>query len=423
MEENFLHYTWKYKLFSQQILFTTNGEKIELIKPGEHNHQSGPDFFNARLKIGGTDWTGNLEIHINSSDWNLHKHQFDKAYDNVILHVVYEHDEEVKNSLHKTIPTLELKGLIPLENFKKYEQLRRNEKGVPCGKQVATPPAPLLHVWFERLVTERLEEKTTVLEEILEETKSDWEETFYRALAKNFGFKTNALPFYLLAKSLPLKVLLKHADDGVQTEALLFGQAGFLQEHLSEKYAQKLQNEYEFLKNKYSLRPIQKTIWKTGRMRPANLPAIRIAQFAALVKNLNGLFSKVKEIENVNELSEIFNSEPAPFWKDHYSFVTNSLPRSKKLGHEAIENIAINTIVPLVFLYGKKTDNEKYFARAQEILEQLQTENNVIVREFNLLGLNSVTALESQAMIQLKNNYCSKKACLNCRIGYHILST
>jgi hypothetical protein len=423
MEEKFLHYTWKYRLFEQGNLFTTTGKKIELIKIGEHNLQSGPDFFNAQLKIDGELWAGNLEIHVNSSEWNQHGHQHDEAYDNVILHVVYEHDEEVMNARNETIPTLELKGLIPLSHFQRYQGLNASQAEIACGKQVMSPPKELLGAWFERLATERLEEKTKLMEEILVRTKNDWDETLYLSLARNFGFKTNALPFYMLAKSVSLKILLKYADDPEKTEALLFGQAGMLEEQLAEKYPRRLQNEYEFLKNKYALLPLKKSIWKFGRMRPANFPGIRIAQFAALVKNFGGLFSKLKTLHSTAELETLFNAEPSDFWKNHYSFQQLSPLRSKKLGYEGIRNIAINTIVPILFLYGRKTQLECFCEKAIQLLEDLESEQNNVTRIFKSNGLEIRNAKESQALVQLKRNYCEKKQCLSCQIGYHILKS
>lgn len=423
MDEIFLHYTWKYRLFESSKLLTTKGLQIELIKTGEHNHQSGPDFFNSHLKIDGITWVGNLEIHVNSSHWNLHKHQFDSAYNNVVLHVVYEHDAEIKNLLGQTIPTLELKGLIPLAQFQRYSQLKESKTSIACGTQISSLPSSLMFSWLQRLAIDRLEEKTKVISEILLDSNNDWDETFYKLLAKNFGFKINSFPFYLLAKNLPLKILLKHANNQIQIEALLFGQAGMLQAHLSDKYFQKLQNEYEFLKNKYSLIASEKAMWKFSRMRPANFPTVRIAQFASVIKNFNGLFSKIKDIKTLSLLDEVFNTEPAEFWKNHYLFEKKSITRSKKLGHIGIQNIAINTIVPLLFLYGKITHQERYSLKATMLLEELEAEENKIVKEYNLHGLNATSSLESQAMIQLKNNYCNKQKCLQCTVGYFILKS
>lgn len=422
MEEKFLHYTWKYKLFNQLELFTVKGEKIEVLHPGEHNHQSGPDFFNALIRINGTLWAGNLEIHVRSSDWNAHRHQEDKAYDNIILHVVYEHNQDILNSKKETIPTLELKNLIPAENFSRYSLLRNSKEEIACGREAGKVPAIILETWYERLMAERLEAKTGSIQEIMRETKNDLEESFYRSLAKNFGFKTNALPFYLLAKNLPLKILLRHADNPLQTEALLFGQAGLLEGFFEEKYPQQLQNEYEFLRTKYTLVSLDKTLWKTGGMRPQNFPAVRIAQFASLIKKLGGLFHRLKEEPTLKELDKLLGVEPSAYWKDHYSLGIPSPPRSKKLGFDGLQNIAINTIAPFLFLYGKIAADDSYTAKAMKLLQELQAENNAVVRRFAAPGLKAQNALQSQALLQLKMNYCDRKKCLDCRIGYTVLN-
>lgn len=421
MTEEFLHHIWKFRLFDQLELKTTKGEKVEIQKPGEHNFDAGPDFFNGKIKVGETLWAGNVEVHVNSSDWKRHLHQKDKAYDNIILHVVNNADTILHRSSGEEIPTIEIKDRIHKKLYQNYLDFRSSNDWVPCEKQISSVPAFLLNSTFDKLLLERLERKSQIILNSLKLNNNNWEETFYQSLARNFGFKTNAEPFELLAKSLPSIVLGKHKNSLLQLEALLFGQAGMLFEHFSEKYPQQLQNEYAFLKQKFKLQPIEKHLWKYLRLRPINFPSIRIAQFANLILKSSHLFSQILELENASELKKMMNVSASEYWESHFMLDRSSSKKPKHLGEESINNIIINTIVPFLFVYGKQKDDEKYIIKALMFLEQTAGESNAIVRKWEELGVPVKNAHFTQALLQLKNEYCNHKKCLNCSIGNYLL--
>ena len=454
MTESFLHYIWKFKLFNKNNLKTINREEVEIIKAGEHNTNAGPDFFNARIKIGNTLWAGNVEIHIKSSNWNDHKHQLDAAYHNTILHVSYEHDVEVKNHIGQEIPDIELKDLIDQKVIEQYQLIQKPHQFIPCEKLLAPYLAAknanlqkenFLHSpsslsfgegWGEvRLLIERLERKSTYISELLEHTNNNWEETLYISLARNFGFNINADAFEMLAKSLPLSVVLKHKNDLNQIEALLFGQAGFLSTELSygvpsplgepvpffregqgEGYPNLLQREYKNLKAKFNLNPIDNSQWKFLRLRPSNFPTIRIAQFAQLLYKSSNLFSEIIEAKNVNELLKLFTVSVSDYWNTHYVFNKPVKHSKKSVGDASAELIIINTIAPFLFVYGQQKNKEEFKDKALEILEQLKPEKNSITENWRKLGIKIESAYSSQALLQLKNEYCSHKKCLNCSV-------
>lgn len=421
MTEEFLHHIWKFRLFDQLELKTTKGEIIEIQKTGEHNFDAGPDFFNGKIKVGETLWAGNVEVHINSSDWKRHLHQNDKAYDNIILHVVNNADTVLHRSTGEEIPTLEIKNRIHKKLYQNYLDFKSSTDWIPCEKQISSVPEMIVNSTKDKLLLERLERKSISIIDSLKLNNNNWEETFYQSLARNFGFKTNAEPFELLAKSIPSIVLGKHKSSLLQLEALLFGQAGMLFEHFSEKYPQQLQNEYAFLKQKFKLQPIEKHLWKYLRLRPINFPSIRIAQFANLIYNSSHLFSKILELENASELKKVMNISVSGYWESHFMLDRTSSKKSKHLGEEAINNIIINTIVPFLFVYGKQKDDEKYVTKALLFLEQTRGESNSITRKWEELGVCIKTAHSTQALLQLKNEYCNHKKCLNCSIGNYLL--
>jgi hypothetical protein len=421
MTEEFLHHIWKFKLFNQQDLKTTSGDIIEIIKAGSYNSDSGPDFFNAQIKLENTLWVGNVEIHIQSDDWKKHAHQLDKAYDNIILHVVYESKTPVYRVSGELIPTLELKGRIEDKIYQNYLNFTSNKDWIPCEKQISDVPTLIINSTLDRLLLERLERKSTAIIDSLKLTNNNWEETFYQFIARNFGFKTNAEPFELLAKSLPSIYLGKHKSSLLQLEALLFGQAGLLEKHVEDKYLQALQNEYAFLKHKLKLHPIDAHLWKFLRLRPVNFPTIRIAQFANLIFTSSHLFSKIIETTNYEELKKLMNVSVSDYWKTHYTFDKTSKSLSKQLGEESINSIIINTIVPFLFVYGKQKEDEKYVDRALHFLEQTEGEHNAIIKKWNALKFPVKTAYSTQALLQLKNEYCDSKKCLSCNIGNYLL--
>ncbi|MEJ6736232.1 MAG: DUF2851 family protein [Flavobacteriales bacterium] len=422
MKEDFLHYIWKYKLFNTANLTTHNGIAITVLNFGLHNTDAGPDFFNGKVKIGATTWAGNIELHINSSDWIKHKHQDDKAYDNVVLHVVYNNDKDILDKEGNVIPTLELKDLIDLQIIKKYEQLvLLPDSGIPCGKQIKTVDEFTINSWLNRLAIERLERKSAEIEGMLKLNKNNWEETFYQYMFKYFGLKVNALPFELLAQNSPLKIIEKHHTIS-SIEALLYGQAGYLESDIEDEYYVKLKKEYQFLKAKFELVSLDKTIWKMLRLRPGNFPTIRISQLANLLSIKTRLFSKVLAAETVVELQNLFNAKTSDYWKTHYQFnETVENDTEKKLGIATINSIIINVIVPFTFVYGKAKQNEKLVDKSLNLLESIKAENNIIIKNWKALGVKSSNAMQTQSLIELKNNYCSQKKCLNCSIGNKIL--
>jgi hypothetical protein len=422
LKEDFLHYIWKYKLFNTANLTTHNGIAITVLNFGLHNTDAGSDFFNGKVKIGATTWAGNIELHINSSDWIKHKHQDDKAYDNVVLHVVYNNDKDILDKEGNVIPTLELKDLIDLQIIKKYEQLvLLPDSGIPCGKQIKTVDEFTINSWLNRLAIERLERKSAEIEGMLKLNKNNWEETFYQYMFKYFGLKVNALPFELLAQNSPLKIIEKHHTIS-SIEALLYGQAGYLESDIEDEYYVKLKKEYQFLKAKFELVSLDKTIWKMLRLRPGNFPTIRISQLANLLSIKTRLFSKVLAAETVVELQNLFNAKTSDYWKTHYQFnETVENDTEKKLGIATINSIIINVIVPFTFVYGKAKQNEKLVDKSLNLLESIKAENNIIIKNWKALGVKSSNAMQTQSLIELKNNYCSQKKCLNCSIGNKIL--
>lgn len=421
MKEEFLQFVWKYGLFSKAGLATTDGRLLEIISAGQANSDSGPDFFNARIRIGETIWAGNIEVHQKSSHWDLHHHHADAAYDNVILHVVEQQDKPVVVKNHE-LPTLEIR--YPEEILQNFEQLLRSEKWIPCQEKLPDHDPFVLRFWFSALMTERLQEKTGDILKILEQNHNNWNETFYQLLARNFGMKTNALPFEMLAKSLPLHILSKHKNDLFQIEALLFGQAGLLNETLlGDDYFLSLRNEYGYLYKKYNLSGIGAHLWKFMRLRPVNFPTIRIAQLAALVHQSSALFSQILETEKMEELHKLFTVSASEYWNNHYRFnKISGENKIKTLGETAFDNLVINTIVPLLFVWGDQHLKQAMKDKALAWLEKLAPESNQIVRKWAELGVESLSAFESQALLQLKNKYCDHKKCLNCQLGAKIIS-
>ncbi|WMX16024.1 DUF2851 family protein [Aureispira sp. CCB-E] len=423
--EAFLHYIWQFKLFDFKDLKTVDGESIELIRVGRQNDHAGPDFSDARIRIGGTLWAGSVEIHKKSSDWLVHQHQKDKAYKNTILHVVYEHDQSIYRADGTTVPTLILKNKIPNQYIERYWALETNQQSIPCEQQFFEVSIHLKKMWLDRLVVERLEDKTAEIITCLEQTQYNWEVVFYQFLARNFGMKQNTSAFEALAQSLPLMVLAKHKQDLFQLEALLFGQAGFLfelnGEEVEDKYLQKLEKEYQYLAHKYELIALNASSWKFGRMRPANFPTIRLAQFAVLIHQSSHLFSKILATQHVVDCKKMFHLELNGYWDTHYRLGESSSHRKKRLGSKTIDLILINTIAPFLFVYGVYKGEDRYKKRALELLQLVKPEVNMVVAQWQNLGMKPHSAYDTQGLIQLKNKYCRAKRCLSCAIGHKIL--
>lgn len=422
MKEEFLHYLWRLRRFNPKDLHTTEGRPIEILSQGIHNHDSGPDFTNARIKIGDTTWAGNVEIHINASDWNIHAHQKNRAYDNVILHVVYEEDKPVHHINGQRIPCLELRKRIPRRVFKMYEKLQYFNAWIPCEHLLHNIKEITVKLYMDRLLVERLENRCDKFSKLLLLNKNDWEETFYQALASGFGLKVNSESFEQLSRSLPLKMLAKHRNSLFQIEALLFGQAGLLEFDFLDDYPLKLKKEYNFLREKYNLIPMKATNWKFLRMRPANFPTIRIAQFAMLIFQTSNLFSKISAAADILEIENALTIKTSPYWESHYVFDKPAIKKRKKnLGKPAIHLIIINIIAPLLFLYGKQKANDKFKNKAFQLLESIKPEDNKIIKNWKKLGITPRSAYQSQALIQLKNEHCDNQKCLSCPMGAAIL--
>ncbi len=424
IKEEFLYYVWKTKQFDTKAIATISGEKIEILSFGFQNLHSGPDFSDAKIIIGDTTWAGNVEMHIFSSDWTLHKHQHDDAYKNVILHVVYEHDKEIVfnvESLELEIPTLELKKFIPKSIIDTYQSLLESKSWIPCEALLGGIDNNVFELWKYNIVVQRLWLKTNYIDDLLLVKNQDWEEVFYILLSRYFGATANTLAFEQLALSCPVITLYKNLHNPLAIESLLYGQAGFLQANFDENYFQNLKKEYAFLSRKYNLTSLQVNIWKFGRMMPPGFPTFRIAQLAALLRKNDHLFSKVIEAEKVDDLYTLFEVEPNPFWEEHYVFNKSAKSHSTKLTKTFINRLIINCIVPITFLYGKKQGNEDLVDKAIVFLESLPTEQNAILSKWKTLGYGSKSALESQSLIHLKKEYCDKINCMQCRIGHQIL--
>jgi hypothetical protein len=422
MNEDFLHYIWKFQLFNHHQLLTTEGDKLEIVKAGLHNLDSGPDFFNGQLILDQTRWAGNIEIHIRSSDWFKHGHQKDEVYDKVILHVVWEKDRKVHRDNGEEIPCIELKGRVKRSILEKYQELSSQKAWIPCESDIQGVEASVVHHQLDRVLVERLEVKSNRVDQILELSINDWEQTLYQLLCKYLGFKVNAAPFELLATSLPLSILRKHQSNLVQLEALLLGQAGFLTEEMKGEYPKNLRKEYRFLQQKYQLQPLDSTLWKFMRMRPVNFPTIRIAQLAALIHKQNKLFSKLLSAESIHELRKLFDVTASAYWDSHYRLdVPASDKRKKAIGKSSIEGLLINVVVPLFFSYAQKTADQALKGRLLGYLEAIAPEKNRIVKKWQELGVEPQSAYDTQALIQLKQNHCDLKKCLTCIIGNSIL--
>jgi hypothetical protein len=421
MKEDFLHYLWKYRLF-QLPLLTTDNEPVEVIKTGIHNSNSGPDFIDARLKIGGTIWAGNVEMHLQSSSWFEHRHHRDGAYDNVILHVVLHNDKPAEQSNGQSIPTLECHNRIPESIFEKYQGLMASKLWIPCARIISHCPDIVISSWLETQLIERLANKAQAVEQVWLNCDNDWEEIFYRLLARAFGLKINSLPFEMLAASLPFKIIAKHLDQAVQVDALIFGQAGFLDNTLNDDYPARLKNEYVFLKNKYNLQGISQQTWKFMRLRPGAFPTIRLGLFSSLLQQTNSLFSFITETADTEKMKALFKVRAHDYWNTHYRFDVESEQESiKTLGESAIDLIMINAVAPILFFYGRHYGNEDFIDRAIHLLESIAPEQNSIITNWTKLGIEVKDAFASQALINLKNNYCSRKRCLECRIGSELL--
>jgi len=416
MTERLLQYIWQFQYFNRASLQTTDGELLEIISSGTINYNQGPDFHNARIKIGNTILAGTIEIHGKASEWEKHHHHNDKNYRNVILHVVFENDAVFSNH----IPVLELKSRISNLMLQQYDRLMMSNTFVACSGSIHEIKDITWFSWKERLLAERLTRKALKIHELLKQNKTHWEETFWWLLARSFGTKVNGDAFEAIARSVSIAVLARHKNSIHQLEALLLGQANLLNENFEEEYPKMLQKEYKFLKTKYNLKPIEIPVHFL-RMRPGNFPTIRLAQLAMLITQSTHLFSKILESDKIRDIEGWLNCTANDYWHYHYHFHLQSKFKRKKLGKSTIATIIINTVVPSLFAYGLYHSNEQQKQKAVNWLEQINTENNSILSGFAQLSITSKTAYDSQALIELKNEYCIKKRCLECSVGNAIL--
>ncbi len=421
--EAILHFIWKYKFFNPLGLRTFVGETLQIIATGIHNMDAGPDFHQSKIKIGETIWAGNVEIHLKSSDWLKHHHDVDKAYDNVILHVVWENDIDIERTDQTLIPVLELKNIIAKKIIENYDQLKQNNYWIPCENQLPNVDDFIKQQTLDRMMMERLEDKANIINEIYQLNNGNWEDTFYITLAKSFGFKVNSLPFEILAKQLPQNILAKHKNNPLQIESLIFGVSGLLDRKFTDDYPNQLKTEFDFLQKKYQLKNLDASLWKFSKTRPDNFPTIRLSQFAALVIKSSHLFSQIIAIKNQTDYIKLFEDLSINnYWEKHFVFDKVVDEKSVNLGKSSIEIILINTIAPLLFFYGKQIGDKKFIDRALEILENIKPESNIFTKGFKERGLSVQNSFDSQAVIHLKKNYCDQKKCLNCGIGLKILS-
>lgn len=420
MTEQFLQYIWKNRLFELKTYKSNTGEDVQIIHPGEHNKDAGPDFVYAKIRMGSTLWAGNCEVHINASDWRKHKHECNEAYENVVLHVVRKNDEDIINSQGQKIPTIEISYNSDLEE--NYARLLSSNNWIPCESAPGQIERFYLSQWLTGVSIERLEQRSVEITRHLEKSHFNWEECFYHFLAKGFGFKVNAIPFELLAKSLPIQVLGHCKNNLKQIEALIFGQSGLISESETDSYAASLFKEYQFLQKKYKLKPLDKHLWKFLRLRPMNFPTVRMAQFTALIHSSSHLFSKVLEAQNLEELKKLFNAMPSSYWETHYSFGIASANKAKPLANDSIELLLVNTVIPFLFVYGKSKNLEEYRDKAISLMEEIKPEKNSIIEHWKQIGVEPRNMLESQALLQLKNEYCNKQKCLQCIVGNKYIS-
>lgn len=422
LNEDFLHYIWQYKLLTRLDLCCTRGEELKIINPGFLNKNAGPDFSAARMMIGGQLWAGDVEIHVKASDWFHHHHQHDPVYDAVILHAVYEDDQPVYRTDGTLIPVLLLKGLVPEALLDNYLALIGSRNFFPCEKQLYTVDPQILVALFDALLMQRLEQKSALLKLKMRQNKHHWKEGFYELLMRNFGFGVNAVPFELLANALPGKILDRHRDQPLQVEALLFGQAGFLEREFEDEYPRRLKAEYRFLQQKYQLKPLERSLWRFLRMHPQNFPPLRIAQAAGIVLNQANTWDVILKEMDLRRLRNIFSGIPIhPYWKNHADFDKPCKPVSVKLGKRSVDSLIINTVCILRYYYGRYFNRIELMLQAMDLMGCIPAERNAITNRYIDAGIHLRHAGDSQAILQLYGNYCSLKKCLDCMAGSKIL--
>jgi hypothetical protein len=419
--EELLQFIWQQGLYQQHALRTTDGRPVQVIRPGRIQHHSGPDLDGAELRIDGQLWHGTVEVHNRASEWNSHGHQQDPAYENVVLHVVYEHDAEVRTRSGRTLPTVELMPRVSSERIALHHALMRGQGFVPCARQLAGMDHVLTGPWLERVLVERLEHKTAAVEQLHEQLGRDPSATLYHMLARAFGMQVNAEPFAMLAHALPLRIVQRYRDDALRTEALLFGQAGLLQVDHVDEHPRLLQREHALLQRMHGLRSAPMAAWKFGRMRPVNFPTVRIAQLAQLLIRCDGSFAGLLQATRAEELFTLLEVTASDYWTTHYTFDQASRPQPKHLGRSAAQHLIINALVPTLFALGRLQGRQALCDRALDLLEQLPAERNSLLEGWSILGLKADSAARGQALLELRKRYCDARRCLSCGIGRQLL--
>ena len=424
MRESFLHFVWQFQKFDAIDIKTSEDQSIQIFSVGQLNTHAGPDFLNAKIQIDDITWYGHVEIHINSSDWDRHAHQNDEAYDNVILHIVWNHDKQVARYSGSELQVLELKDKIEPKLLNRCNELLKNPNHIPCHGLIQDVKKLDIISMTEKVAVERIESKSELILERLEANKGSWEETTYQLLARNFGFKRNDEPFEKLSRALPLKILMKHATNMNHLEALLFGMAGFLPDQSKDPQTQKQINDFKFFAKKYgtSDRALLKVEWKFLRMRPGNFPTVRLSQFASFLHHNRKFFDAFINFTDPKELIDMVSVSPSEYWIEHYDFGKKASRKNKGMGQSSIELIMVNTVAPLLAAYARFSQNSRHMEKAIELLQSLKPESNHIISEWGELDINCANAFDSQGLIQLRNEYCLKKRCLSCKIGVNLIN-
>ena len=410
MKEEFINYLWENRLLSKD-LHTVDGESVKVISVGNRNYDAGPDFLDARIRIGTTMWVGHVEVHINASDWFRHGHQFDDAYKNVVLHVVYCNDTEQLD-----IPTVEIKNQFDESIYARYTGFIKSRRWIPCEKFIAGIQQFTWLSWLERIVVERLEVEVKDVFSTLAATHFDWEETLYQRIMRYCGLKVNNDAFERLARLLPLRILRKHTDNPQQVAAMFFGCAGFLEQEFTEDYPVLLQREFKVLKSKFNLTVMPKVYWKFLRLRPPNFPTVRLAQMAAMVCSCDSFLSRLQSVDDLESMRNLFNVEVDTYWDTHFLFERPSKEKKKNFGATATDILIINAVIPVLFSYGIYHDNQDLKNKSLGFLSEMAPEDNVVIRRFGKLGVGACNAQQTQALLQLYNSYCRRRKCLNCRV-------
>ncbi len=420
MKEDFLHYIWLYKKLDFTNLKTTNEEVLTILNFGQYIQQAGPDFFNAQIVIDNQKWAGNIEIHIKSSDWYVHHHEKDDNYNNVVLHVVWEHDTPIFRKDNSEIAVLELKKYVSIEELHKYKELMTQKSWIFCENQIKDIPDFVISNWQERLFFERLERKSNPIQQLLQETENDWEAVLFCMLAKNFGLNTNGEMFFKVAKSITFSLIRKEALEVMYLEALLFGQADMIPLQVEDNYPKELKSWYDYIVLKYKLKKPAIAPIQFFKHRPDNFPSIRLAQLAMVFHLHSNLFSKIIEAKTIDEIYRVFTVSVSDYWKSHYNFDKASPKKEKSLSKSFIDLLIINTIVPIQFAYANSLGKENAELLI-DFLSNIPAEKNNIIEKFTTFGIKSKNAFQSQSLLQLKNEYCNNKKCLQCSVGLELL--